>query len=125
MTKDRRVSVILILLSVAALVGCRHYRGPGEVFLWSHGANLTFSFGLVFILRLASLPGSSRVWALGGYALAAVWLQELLQLAGLYRGTFDPRDFVFDALGVGAAVAVAALLPGPPDGARQPSEPGR
>ena len=95
--------VALVLISVGLLLFARHHDGPGAAFLREHGANVSFSFGAFYLLRLAHVPPSGRAWITALVALACVWLQELLQALGIYPGTFDAMDIVYDACGVGAA----------------------
>jgi len=111
MTEARRApdkvrDVACVLLSVALLLFARRYDGPGSTFLHQHGANLSFSFGAFYILRLLRVPRSGRAWITALLALAGVWLQEGLQAAGLYPGVFDPLDLLYDAGGVVLAWAL-------------------
>lgn len=92
--------VACVLLSVTLLLFARRYDGPGSTFLRQHGANLSFSFGAFYILRLLRIPRSGRAWITALVALAGVWSQELLQAAGVYPGVFDPLDLLYDAGGV-------------------------
>jgi hypothetical protein len=94
---------------VAGVVGLllsRHAIGPFTDLAHRHGANLSFSFAAFFLLRMFPLPGNTHSWATALYTLAALSAQELAQRLGLHPGTFDPRDFLFDAIGVLVAWAV-------------------
>ena len=115
MMQERTRNVVLIGVGVAGLLLSRHATGPLADFAQRHGANLSFSFAAFFLVRFFPLPGNRRSWVTALYTLAGVWAQELAQHLGLYAGTFDPRDFLFDALGVLIAWGVHAGL-----GSRRP-----
>lgn len=57
------------------------------------------------------MPPSGASWVTALVALLGVWGQELLQALGVYPGVFDPRDLLYDAIGVLAAWAVSVLVP--------------
>jgi len=40
------------------------------------------------------------------YALLGVSAQEVAQRVGLYPGTYDPLDFLLNAVGIGLALSV-------------------
>jgi hypothetical protein len=99
--KTRRL--ICIAISVAGLLFSRHYSGPAAEILHSHGANVTFSFGMYFILGLCKLPLIERKSINAAYALLGVSVQEGAQALNLYPGVFDPLDFLANAVGICAA----------------------
>lgn len=104
-----------IAAGVAGLLISRHYSGPGSAILHSHGANVAFSFGAYFILKLWKLPLGERRPAIAGYAFAGVSAQEAAQGLSLYPGVFDPLDLLANAADVAFAWAVDVWTsPSPP-----------
>jgi len=105
---DKLRNLAGVALGVLGLLLCRHYTGPGAALLHAHGANLTFSFGAFYILKLTRLPRVERGRVCAAYALTGVCAQEIAQGLSLYPGVFDPLDFVANAAGIALAWTLAA-----------------
>ncbi|MFC1526105.1 hypothetical protein ACFL6X_04755 [Candidatus Latescibacterota bacterium] len=106
MNRQKVTCLIGVAVGVLGLLLCRHYAGPASDLIHSHGANVTFSFGAYFILKLCRLPLADRRPVCAAYALLGVSAQEVAQGLSLYPGIFDPLDFLANAAGIGAAWAV-------------------
>lgn len=102
-------NILLILAGALPLVLLKYYSGPFQQWLHSYGKNVTVSFSLYFLLQFLRLPGIHKRLANGGYALFCVFAEELAERASLYPGVFDPFDFLYDAIGVAAAMAIDAI----------------
>ena len=106
MSTSQKKSLVCIAIGVVGLLFCRHYSGPAAGILHSHGANVAFSFGAYFILRLFRLPLIERKSINAAYTLVGVSAQEVAQALNLYPGTFDPFDFLANAVGICGAWVV-------------------
>jgi len=109
MTEKTR-NVLFILLGVTGLLGVQFYRGPFEILIHSHGANLTFSFGAYFLLKFLKLPLNDQKVITGAYTFLGVSAQEVAQGVGRYPGIFDPLDFLANALGICLGILVDSLI---------------
>lgn len=104
-------NLLFVGVGVAALLASRHLPAPLTRFGQSHGANLAASFGAFFVLRLFPVFQRLPSWVTVMAALLAVNGVEIAQHAGLYPGTYDPEDFLYNAAGVLAAWGIHAILP--------------
>jgi glycopeptide antibiotics resistance protein len=111
LTPTRRArAVFLTLLGVAGLLAVRWYSGPGAVFVHGYGGNVAASFSVYFLATMVSARiGRSRVLA-GAAALLVVEAFELLDGFGVLTNTYDLRDLLANALGVGVAAGVDATF---------------
>jgi len=96
-------------IGIGGLLFSRYYSGPMEGFTHSYGANVTFSFFAYFLLKFFRLPLSDNKYMNAAYALLCVSAQEVTQRVGLYPGTYDSLDFLFNAAGIGLALGVDIL----------------
>jgi len=110
-TRRRILSLAMIGLGIAGLLFSRHHVGTGEAFLRAYGANITFSFAAFFLIALFGKTWSAlrRDGVVALVAFLGVGGQEMAQLVGLYPGVYDPRDLLFDALGVAAGWGISAV----------------
>lgn len=97
------------LLGAVALVLKSAYRGPLRETVYAHGGNVFVSFALYFVAvnATAKLP-YGRLLAASG-TLLAVEAFEATDGFGIMANTYDPLDFVANALGVALAVVVDLL----------------
>ena len=99
-------NVAMALLGAAALVLVPAYDGPLADVFGSYGGNVAVSFALYF----AALNASARLrrprLLAASATLLAVELFEATDGFGVMTNTFDPIDFVANAVGVGLAVVV-------------------
>ncbi|MBU0494179.1 MAG: hypothetical protein KKA73_24235 [Chloroflexi bacterium] len=102
-------NVIFVLLGVAALVLKRHYSGPFVEIIYSYGGNVSASFAVYFVFRIFT---SSWIltsgWRYGrlvtaGIALLVVELFEATNGFGVMTNTYDPVDYLANALGIALA----------------------
>jgi len=98
---------LFLLLGIAGLVLVFRYAGPLFDLVHSYGGNLTASFASYFIVGPAvSRVRSSRA-ASAVIALLATQLFEATDgFFGLMANTYDPFDYLANAIGVALAVAV-------------------
>lgn len=96
--------ILCIAIGVGCLLFRRHYSGVGAGYLSAQGANISLPFAAYFLLRFFNLPPKDDRFAVAVYTYAGVSAQEVAQVAGLYPGTFDWLDFLFNASGIGLAL---------------------
>jgi hypothetical protein len=102
-------SITMALLGVAGLVFKSAYNGPSQEIVSAQGGNFAVSFALYFVaVTAASRHGFGRI-AAAAATLLAVEAFEATNGFGVMANTYDPLDFVANALGVGVAV-VADLV---------------
>jgi len=102
----RTRNLFYIGIGIGGLLFSRYYSGPMEDFTHSYGANVTFSFFAYFLLKFFRLPLRDSKYMNAAYALLGVSAQEVAQRVGLYPGTYDPLDFLLNAVGIGLALSV-------------------
>jgi len=96
-------------IGVAGLLSSRYYSGPIKDFFHSYGANISFSFAAYFLLKFFRLPLINNKYMNAAYTLFGDSVQEFVQSVGIYPGTYDPLDFIFNAIGIGIALVIDLL----------------
>ena len=102
-------NVAMALLGAAALVLVPAYDGPLADVFGSYGGNVAVSFALYFAALNASARFRRPRLLAASATLLAVELLEATDGFGVMANTFDPIDFVANAVGVGLAVFVDVL----------------
>jgi hypothetical protein len=108
--RDRVLRVALVLAGAAGLLLLGRYAGPGQVLVRSYAGNLCVSFALYFVATFLPWPGRFGRLLSAGLALAAVELFEATGGFGVAANTYDPLDFAANAVGVGLALGLDALV---------------
>jgi len=103
-------NVLYVLVGVAALVLKKHYAGPGEQLVHNYGGNVAASFAVYFLCLQPPILAMLKKPFAAGLALAVVELFEAFDGFGVMTNTYDPFDFVANALGVGLALVVDTTL---------------
>ena len=100
----RNIAFVLVGITLFLLMPA--YHGPLEEAIHDQGGNVTISFALYFAAAIAaSRHGFSRL-AAATATLLAVEAFEAFNGFGVMANTYDPLDFLANAVGVGAAVVV-------------------
>ena len=99
-------NVLCVLVGAAALALKKHYAGPGEQPVHNYGGNIAASFAVYFVFLQLPIPTVLKKPVAAGLALALVELFEAFDGFGVMTNTYDPFDFVANALGVGLALVV-------------------
>ncbi len=105
--KARNVSYVLV--GVAALVLKKHYAGSGEL-VHNYGGNIAASFAVYFMFLQVPIRTAFKKTFAAGLALAVVELFEAFDGFGVMTNTYDPFDFIANALGVALALVVDSGL---------------
>jgi len=103
-------NVFFVLLGVAALVLKRHYFGPFVEIIHSYGGNVSASFAVYFVVRISTSGWRYGMLVTVGIALLVVELFEATNGFGVMTNVYDPVDFVANAVGVGLALGLDALV---------------
>jgi len=103
-------NVACILIGGAALVLKRHYIGPGEQAVHNYGGNIAASFAVYFMFLQLPVPTAFKKPVAAALALAVVELFEAFDGFGVMTNTYDPFDFVANALGVALALTIDCTL---------------
>ena len=114
MNSPKRIrNLVFILFGVLVLVFKRYYSGPFEELVHAYGSNISVSFAIYFIILigLEVLP-QTRLLAVSG-SLLAVELFELTNGFGILSNTYDPMDYIANALGITLALVADLLLDRP------------
>ncbi len=109
-TAGKARNVLCVLVGTAALVLKKYYDGPGERLVHNYGGNIAASFAVYFVLLQLPIPTVLKKPVSAGLALALVELFEAFDGFGVMLNTYDPFDFVANALGVGLALIVDTTL---------------
>lgn len=99
-------NVALVMVGVAVLVLGPAYDGPFDEAFQAHAGNVAVSFALYFVALNATLPVRWPRLLAACLTLLAVELFEATDGFGVMANTYDPVDFVANAIGVGLAVLV-------------------
>jgi hypothetical protein len=99
-------NVGLVMAGVAVLVLGPAYDGPFDEAFQAHSGNVAVSFALYFVALNATLRLRWPRLLAACLTLLAVELFEATDGFGVMANTYDPVDFVANAIGVGLAVLV-------------------
>ena len=106
-SRSRIYDFALVLLGVVALV----LKGRiNNELVQSYGGNIAASFSTLFLLKLPSVPSKFRVATAAALALLATGLFEVTNGFGFMSNTYDPADYLANAIGVTLGVSVDRAL---------------
>lgn len=104
-------NIIFIAMGVLVLLLKPHYSGPGAEIIYAYAGNVSVSFAVYFMFRATRTPKFGKLVA-AGIALLVVELFEATDGFGVMSNTYDPSDFVANAIGVGLGLALDTALSG-------------
>lgn len=108
--RDRTREVLLALLGVVGLLmKSRLARSMGPL-VHEYGGNVTASFAAFFVLKLPEVPNRFRVIIAASAALLATEVFEVTDGFGFMSNTYDPGDYLANAVGVALALAVEGAM---------------
>ena len=105
-------NLVFVFIGVILFVLRRHYSGPLEDIIHSYAGNFIVSFSLyfVFINPLVQVRLRAKRVLAALLTLAAVESFEAFNGYGYMANTYDPIDYIANALGVGFALGLDAIL---------------
>ena len=104
-------SVLFVLLGVVVFLFKRRYVGPLEEIVHAYAGNLSISFALYFLFTNVQVPSRIKRYVAALLALAAVELFEAFNGFGVMTNTYDPIDFLVNAVGIALAFSIHTLSP--------------
>jgi hypothetical protein len=119
-TQAKARNILFVLLGVVVLVLKRHYTGPAVEIVHAYAGNVAASFAVYFLFaNLQFRPGIRKLLAAAA-ALAVVELFEAFDGFGVMMNTYDPIDFLANAVGIALAFLLDSTLSGK-EGGHRPS----
>jgi hypothetical protein len=103
-------NVYFVLLGVVALVLKRYYSGPFVEIILSYAGNISASFAIYYAARISTSGWRYGMPATAGMALLVAELFEATNGFGVMTNVYDPFDFAANAVGVGLALGLDALV---------------
>jgi hypothetical protein len=107
-------NIAMILVGVAALLSKSWFRDSTGSLAHAYLGNVAASFAVFFLVAISAAPRLGRIW-IAAIALTIVEAFELTDGFGVMTNTYDPFDYLANALGVALACCVdftsARLMP--------------
>jgi len=103
-------NAVLAVLGAAGLVMKAGYAGPQGELVHSYGGNVAASFAVYFVVANPCSRLRPRSLVTAVVALTVVSLFEAMDGFGVMANTYDPADYVANAVGVGVALLVDWVL---------------
>ena len=97
-------NISFVLLGVFGLILTSKYVGPYYEFVHSYAGNVTASFAVYFVVSIGSREFRFNRWFVAAIALLVVELFEATNGFGVMANTYDPFDFIANAVGVALAI---------------------
>ncbi len=105
-------NVLFVLLGVALLVLKRWYSGPFDEIVQSYLGNLSVSFAVYFLFANLEFPQRFKGVLAAACAATVVELFEAFDGFGIMSNTYDPVDFLVNAIGIAIAFSIDTKLSG-------------
>ena len=105
-------NLLFVFLGAAVLLFKRHYSGPLEEIVHAYAGNLSVSFAVYFLFANLELPQRFKRVLPATAALAVVELFEAFDGFGIMANTYDPIDFLANAVGIAIALLIDTTLAG-------------
>jgi hypothetical protein len=99
-------NISFVLLGVFGLILKSKYVGPYYEFVHSYAGNVTASFAVYFVVSIGAKEFRFNRLIVAGIALVVVELFEATNGFGVMTNTYDPFDFLANAIGVALAIGV-------------------
>jgi hypothetical protein len=108
--RSRARDLVFILLGILVLVMKRQLAQLGGVTVRDYGGNIAASFAAFFLLKLPAIPSGFRLAIAAASSLLVTELFEATSGFGFMSNTYDPGDYLANAIGVGLALGVEAIM---------------
>ena len=103
-------NVLFVLLGIALLLSKRWYSGPLSDIVHAYLGNVSVSFAIYFLFANLELPQGFMGILAAGCAFTVVELFEAFDGFGVMSNTYDPIDFLANALGIAVAFLIDTKL---------------
>jgi biotin transporter BioY len=97
-------NISFVLLGVFGLIFTSKYVGSYYELVHSYAGNVTASFAVYFVVSIGSREFRLNRWIVAVIALLVVELFEATNGFGVMANTYDPFDFIANAVGVALAI---------------------
>jgi len=105
-------NLLFILLSVVLFLFKGRYSGPLDEIVHAYAGNFLISFAVYFNFMNLEYPQRFRRVLAAAGALAVVELFEAFDGFGIMSNTYDPIDFLANAVGIAMAFLIDSKLGG-------------
>jgi len=105
-------NVLFVLLGVALLVSKQWYAGPFNEIVHAYLGNVSVSFAIYFLFANLEFPQRFKGVLAAACALTVVELFEAFDGFGVMSNTYDPIDFLANAVGIAIAFLIDTGLRG-------------
>jgi hypothetical protein len=105
-------NVMFVLLGVALLVSKRWYSGPLDEIVQAYLGNVSVSFAVYFLFANLEFPQRYKGILAAACAFTVVELFEAFDGFHIMSNTYDPIDFVANAVGIAMAFLIDTRLRG-------------
>jgi hypothetical protein len=109
-TKTIARNLLFVFLGVVVFMLRRHYVGPADELVHAYAGNLSVSFALYFLFANFQVPLKHRRLLAAAIVLAVVELFEAFNGFGVMLNTYDPFDFLANAVGIAFAFSLDSSL---------------
>ena len=103
-------NLLFVFLGAALFLFKRHYSGPLDEIVHAYVGNLSVSFAVYFLFANLELPQRFKGVLPAVAALAVVELFEAFDGFGIMANTYDPIDFLANAVGIAMALLIDTKL---------------
>ncbi len=103
-------NVLFVLLGIAVLLFKQQYTGPLHEVVHDYAGNLSVSFALYFVCTNLQFPKRFGKLVAALIAFAAVELFEAFDGFGVTANTYDPIDFLINAIGIALGFWLDTIL---------------
>ena len=108
--RSRARDLLCVLLGVLGLVMKSQLALLGGPLVHDYAGNVAASFAAVFVLKLPAVRPRVRLATAAALALFAAELFEVTDGFGFMSNTYDPGDYLANAIGVSLALGVEGIL---------------
>jgi hypothetical protein len=105
-------NVLFVFLGIALLVSKQWYSGPLDEIVHAYLGNLSVSFAVYFLFANLEFPQRVKGVLAATCALTVVELFEAFDGFGIMSNTFDPIDYLANAVGIAMAFLIDMKMRG-------------
>lgn len=99
-TAEKVRNVFFVLLAAAVFMLKRQYAGPLDEIVHAYAGNLLVSFAIYFLFANLQFPLRFKRYLAAAIAFAVVESFEAFNGFGVMTNTYDPLDFLANAVGI-------------------------
>lgn len=108
--RSRARDVLFVLVGVLGLVMKSQLARLGGPMVHDYGGNVAASFAAFFVLKLPVVRARVRLVTAAALALFATELFEVTDGFGFMSNTYDPGDYLANAIGISLGLGVEGIV---------------